>query len=582
MMDILMDDFESEYMKDMASADDLVFMGGRKTISLNGTWNYAIDQYNTCLRQKWFKEYYKDADGRTLPVDFSFDEWPTVELPCNMNLVEKEFFWYEGPFVFTRKFKWEKEEDEKVLLRIGAANYKARVFVNGEYAGMHLGGNTPFVLDITALLKEDNRVIIVCDNTRHHWQVPTENTDWFNYSGIYRDIEIIRLPKSYIKDLRINLVPGSEFGKIEVSVETEGPGEYVNIQIPELDINEDIVISNNKGKCIFEKTPSLWTTKTPKLYDVAATFINDTVSDRVGFREIKVVGRDILLNGEPLFLHGISMHEDIESHGKALTDEDRLESVRIAGELGANFIRAAHYPHHENLAKLCDEIGMMLWEEIPVYWAIEFENKETYKDAENQLKELIKRDYNRASVIIWSVGNENADSDPRFRFMGSLADFAHDYDKTRPVSAACLVDGETNSIKDRLADKLDIIGQNEYLGWYSPNFDDLPKLFENSNPSKPVIITECGADAMPGYHGTIEEKGTEECQAYVYEKQIEVIKTIPYIKGMSPWILFDFRCPRRTSSIQLYYNRKGLCTSDRAYKKPAFEVLRKFYEEFEK
>lgn len=582
MLDILMDDFEGEYMVKIASADDLVFMGGRKTTSLNGTWNYAIDQYNTCLRQKWYKEFYRDGEGRTLPVDFSFDTWPTVDLPCNMNLVEKEFFWYEGPFVFTRKFNWNKKDEEKVILRVGAANYKARVFVNGEYAGMHLGGNTPFVLDITSYLKEENRIIIVSDNTRHHWQVPTENTDWFNYSGIYRDIELISLPLSYIKDFKVALVPGSDFGKIRIDVTTEGEGNCANVKIPELDVNEMIEISNGKGSIVLDRKPELWSTTNPKLYEVSASFEKDTIFDKVGFREISVVGRDILLNGETLFLHGISMHEDIESHGKALTDEDRLESVRIAQKLGANFIRAAHYPHHENLAKLCDELGMMLWEEIPVYWAIDFENPQTYEDAQNQLEELIKRDYNRASVVIWSVGNENLDSDPRYKFMGSLADFAHKYDKTRMVSAACLVDGETNSIKDRLADKLDIIGQNEYLGWYSPNFDDLPKLFENSDPSKPVIITELGADAMPGYHGTVDEKGTEECQAYIYERQIEVIKTIPYIKGMSPWILFDFRCPRRTSSIQLYYNRKGLYTADRSYKKPAFDVLSKFYKEFEK
>ena len=130
-----------------------------------------------------------------------------------------------------------------------------------------------------------------------------------------------------------------------------------------------------------------------------------------------------------------------------------------------------------------------------------------------------------------------------------------------------------------MAEKLDIIGVNEYMGWYSPNFDELDMLFKNSNPSKPVIITEFGADATAGLHGTVDDKGTEECQAEIYRRQTETIKNIPYIKGMSPWILFDFKCPRRTSSIQGFYNRKGLITSDRKYKKPAFYVLQKFYKE---
>ena len=161
--------------------------------------------------------------------------------------------------------------------------------------------------------------------------------------------------------------------------------------------------------------------------------------------------------------------------------------------------------------------------------------------------------------------------------MSRLADCAHRMDDTRMVSAACLVDGEKNMIHDRLEAYLDIIGLNEYCGWYSPDFNSLPELMSNSNPNKPVIITEFGADALTGYHGTYEDKGTEECQKYVYEKQIETLKDIEYIKGMTPWIMFDFRCPRRTSHIQKYYNRKGLLSEDKKYRKPAFYVLQEFY-----
>ena len=251
---------------------------------------------------------------------------------------------------------------------------------------------------------------------------------------------------------------------------------------------------------------------------------------------------------------------------------------RAAKELGCNFMRVAHYPHHENMAKLADEAGMLLWEEIPVYWAIRFARKETYEDAENQLKELITRDYNRASVIVWSVGNENADTDERLMFMKSLAQCAHGMDSTRLVSAACLVDAEENRIADRLADYLDVIGINEYCGWYTPDFSKLPQLMKNSDPDKPVIITEFGAVALQGLHGSASDKGTEECQADVYEKQIAVLREIDYIRGMTPWILFDFRCPRRTSSIQNYYNRKGLLAEDMTYRKPAFYVLQRFYQ----
>ena len=580
--DILISDYKQDYAGNNALAKDLIFMGGRQTYSLNGEWHYAIDQYDTCLRQKWFLEQYFDKDGRSLPVDFSFQDWPTISLPCSVNTEKPELFWYEGPLVFTRTFSWDMQENmgKKVFLRIGAANYFSYIFLNGKYICKHEGGSTPFMWDVTEYLEKENRILIVSDNTRNHLFVPTENTDWFNYSGVYRDIELVALPTEYLKDLKVNLVPHSDFSQIRIAAETSADSGIVTVEIPELQIATSMEIQNGKGEIVVEARPNLWSPETPILYDVTATFGQDKVVDRVGFREISVEGRDILLNSKKLFLRGVSVHEDSQFTGKALRDEERLTIIRAAKELGANYLRLAHYPHHENMAKLCDEQGILLWEEIPVYWAIAFDNPATYNNARNQLEELMCRDFNRASVIIWSVGNENLDSDDRFRFMGNLADFAHQYDNTRMVSAACLVDGETLSIKDRLAEKLDIIGVNEYIGWYSPNFEELPQLMNNSNPTKPVIISEFGADATPGLHGSVDDKGTEECQEAIYRKQIEVIRQIPYIKGITPWILFDFRCPRRTAAIQGYYNRKGLVSSDRTYYKPAFSVLQSFYREF--
>ena len=580
--DILISDYKQDYAGNNALAKDLIFMGGRQTYSLNGEWHYAIDQYDTCLRQKWFLEQYFDKDGRSLPVDFSFQDWPTISLPCSVNTEKPELFWYEGPLVFTRTFSWDMQENmgKKVFLRIGAANYFSYIFLNGKYICKHEGGSTPFMWDVTEYLEKENRILIVSDNTRNHLFVPTENTDWFNYSGVYRDIELVALPTEYLKDLKVNLVPHSDFSQIRIAAEASADSGIVTVEIPELQIATSMEIQNGKGEIVVEARPNLWSPETPILYDVTATFGQDKVVDRVGFREISVEGRDILLNGKKLFLRGVSVHEDSQFTGKALNDEERLTIIRTAKELGANYLRLAHYPHHENMAKLCDEQGILLWEEIPVYWAIAFDNPATYNNARNQLEELMCRDFNRASVIIWSVGNENLDSDDRFRFMGNLADFAHQYDNTRMVSAACLVDGETLSIKDRLAEKLDIIGVNEYIGWYSPNFEELPQLMNNSNPTKPVIISEFGADATPGLHGSVDDKGTEECQEAIYRKQIEVIRQIPYIKGITPWILFDFRCPRRTAAIQGYYNRKGLVSSDRTYYKPAFSVLQSFYREF--
>lgn len=574
-----MESVGSEYFEKITTADSMIFDRFRRKESLNGHWHYAVDQYDVFLRQKWFNENYYDAGGNTLPVDYSFDEWELMDLPCCWNTVDRMYMLYEGSMVFTRKFIYANQnEDERMILKIGAANYICRVFLNKKYVGMHRGGSTPAYFDITDYLQHDNRIFLQVDNTRRNNQVPMENTDWFNYGGVYRDIDLFRVPKVHIRDFKIALEPDSDFGKIRAGVSvSENYSGTALLTINELGITQQIEVTNGTGEVIFDASPELWSPENPKLYDVTLECAGDKVRDRVGFREIRVKGMDIVLNGKPLFLRGISCHEDSVEHGKALTDEERIENINAAKELGCNFMRVAHYPHNERMAQLADEMGLLLWEEVPVYWDIRFDSEDTYSDAENQLRELITRDFNRASVIIWSVGNENDDTDDRLKFMSRLAECAHSIDKTRMVSAACLVNSQKNAIEDRLEQYLDIIGLNEYCGWYTAEWRMLPELFENSDPKKPVIITEFGADAYPKLHGTITDKGTEDCQAYVYERQTETIRNIAYIKGMTPWILHDFRCPRRTSVNQRYYNTKGLLSADKKYKKSAFFVLQEFY-----
>ena len=578
--DINLEDYTGEYEGKDALAKDLIFTGGRKYESLNGLWHYAVDQYETAIRQHWFEER-TEMNGISLPVDFSFDEWPTMQLPCSWNMQDRMYYLYESSMVFTRRFNFKKGENERVFLRVGAANYILRVFLNKQYVGMHRGGSTPMVFEITDLLEEKNRIMLVCDATRRPEQVPTENTDWFNYGGVYRDIRIFRVPKTFIKDFKISLAPGKTMDRIRASVELSDKSSLrAVLSIPELNHEAAIEVKDGKGSVDF-RFPGLrlWSPEDPKLYDVSVTIPGDAVSDTVGFRKVEVVGRDILLNGKLVFLRGISCHEDSFVNGKAVSEEECIQAINDAKELGCNFMRLAHYPHTEKMAKLADKMGILLWEEIPVYWAIRFRRPATYRDAENQLLELITRDYNRASVIIWSVGNENADSDERLSFMRRLAETAHRTDKTRLVSAACLVSMEKLAIADRLAAYIDVIGLNEYYGWYAPDFTQLPKLFENSNPDKPVVISEFGADALYGHRGSRSDKGTEDCMADVYEKQIATLRTIPYIKGISPWILYDFRCPRRASVIQQYFNRKGLIDAERKHKKLGFFLMQEFYRE---
>jgi beta-glucuronidase len=322
-----------------------------------------------------------------------------------------------------------------------------------------------------------------------------------------------------------------------------------------------------------------WSPEHPTLYDVVVEAGEDRVSDRIGFREITVRGTEILLNGDPIFLRGMCVHEDDEQMGRATSREDIARRLAHAKELGCNFLRLAHYPHHEWVAQMADEAGLMLWAEIAVYWAIDFGNSTTMRDARNQLSELILRDRNRASIVIWGLGNENADTDARLHFLSSLTQTARALDGTRLVSAACLIDKQAKRIADRLTAQLDVIGINEYYGWYDPDFGELVAIGRNSSPGKPVIVTETGGDALAGLHGAETMLTTEERQTWIYRNQIATLREIPFVRGMTPWVLYDFRSLRRQNSYQRGYNIKGLIARDKRTKKAAFSALQTFYHE---
>lgn len=574
------EDFMKPFEGKKLTYKDMLNDAGRAVESLNGRWHFAVDQYDMSLRSNWFLEKEKDDNGRYLPLDYDFDQWETVSVPSCWNLQKEKYFYYESNGIYTRTFRYfPVRKNERVFLRFGAAAYAALVFFNTTFVGSHEGASTPFYVEVTDLLKENNRLAVVVENRRKPTRVPMHNTDWFNYGGLYRDVELIRVPQSFIRDYFVRLRPDGCFNTIDVDVTVEGLDRdgTLSVDIPELNISQKLSIKKGQGSAAITAEPELWSPDNPRLYEVRLSYKEDQVTEQIGFREIKVNGTDIYLNGKKIFLRGISCHEESIKNGKSISEDEIIENFILAKEMNCNYLRLVHYPHTEKTARIADKMGMMLWEEIPVYWSIAFEHTPTYRDAENQLLEMIKRDRNRASVIIWSVGNENADTDSRLTFMKSLASKARQTDPTRLITAANVINHVDNKIEDRLAEFLDVIGINQYYGWYDPDYSKLPKLFENSKPDKPVIISEFGGGARAGQRGTINDCFTEDNQLHIYRMQISVMERIPYIKGISPWILYDFRSPRRTNPYQDYYNRKGLLSEDKKHKKLAFDVMKEFY-----
>jgi beta-glucuronidase len=564
------------------NAENMIFVGGRKREQLNGLWHTVLDQYDVGLRDNWHIVRGRNEQGEQIPWDYHPEQGELSWVPGCWNLLRPEYFYFEGSVWYSRSFVYKAlGDEERVYLRIGGANYDTKIYLNSEFLGNHYGGSTPFFVELTGKLREDNIIQVCVNNTRTLDRVPMRNTDWYNWGGLYRDIELIRVPAIFIKDFKMHLVPDGTYESIAVRVQISDPdaGGDVTVEIPQLNLERRFALRGGVCEQTIKAKPELWSPETPRCYDVFVRYAEDRVHDRIGLRQIEVQGTEIRLNGEPLFLRGVSVHEDDALKGKYSDREDIARRYRHAKELGCNFLRLAHYPHHELASQMADETGLLLWEEIPVYWAIDFENQSTYGDAENQLCELITRDYNRASVIIWSVGNENADTDARLEFMKKLAGKAKSIDPSRLVTAACLVNHEKIRIEDRLTRYLDVIGLNEYYGWYKPNFEELEVLGRNSNPDKPVVISEFGAGAKAGHHGSVSEKFTEEYMEHVYEKQIRTIKKLDYVKGLTPWILYDFTCPRRQNRYQNGYNRKGLIAEDKETKKKAFFTLQSFYRE---
>ena len=383
--------------------------------------------------------------------------------------------------------------------------------------------------------------------------------------------------ETFIEDYFVQLAKHSR-SQIAGWVRINGAGKptEVTVEIPEIGIEQTVTTDTNGYAVLrFPAKVALWSPEDPKLYQVVLSAAGDRIEDQIGFRTIETSGAKILLNGKPIFLRGVSIHEEAPFRGgRAFSREDDQILLGWARELGCNYVRLAHYPHNEDMVRLADRMGMLVWEEIPVYWGIDWQNPETLQNAEEQIRELIARDHNRAAVIFWSIANETPIQPARLKFLTKLAGDARELDGTRLVTAAM-----TQSSGDPLGEVVDVIGVNEYIGWYEGRPEDADQTKWKSDQNKPMILSEFGAGALYGNHGPADVRWTEEYQASVYEHQIKMLKQIPFLVGMSPWVLMDFHDPTRFLTItQDWHNRKGLI-SDRGQRKQAFYVLQIFYRE---
>jgi beta-glucuronidase len=567
---------------------------GRKTTSLDGQWQAIIDPYESGFYNYRYQPsdngFFKNAKPKSKSdlIEYDFDSSGTLKVPGDWNTQTDRLFFYEGTIWYKKSFDYQRRPNTRLFVYFAAANYFADVYLNGEKVGQHEGGFTPFNFEVTNLVRNTGNFLIVkVDNKRRRDAVPTLMTDWWNYGGLTRQVKLVETPSTFVHDYVIQLQKGSR-DRINGWVKLTGEklDQRVTIRIPEAGISKSFTTDGHGLAAIdFNADLKLWSPDNPKLYDVTIAAETDQVRDRIGFRSIETRGTEILLNGRPIFLRGVCLHEEAPFRGgRAYSREDALILLGWAKELGANFVRLAHYPHNEFMVKEADRLGIMVWSEIPVYWTILWENPATLENARNQLNEMIARDKNRAAVVIWSVANETPLSDARLSFLKNLIAYARSLDSGRLISAAMerhYIDATTQMIDDPLGEYLDVLGCNEYVGWYDGLPDKADRLEWKSKYQKPLVMSEFGGDALYGNHGDALTRWTEEYQESIYHHQLNMLKRIPFLRGTAPWILMDFRSPRRPlPKIQDYWNRKGLI-SNRGEKKKAFYVMQRYYRELQ-
>jgi len=554
----------------------------RSTTSLNGAWHVIVDPFENGKER--FSRDAKPKDKSDL-VEYSFDLSPVLNVPGDWNTQRDALMFYEGPVWYRTEFSYHKREGTRVFVYFGAANYRTAVYLNGEKLGEHEGGFTPFNFEVTSSMREGGNFLIVqVNNTRRQDGVPGMRFDWWSYGGITRDVMLVEVPAVFIQDYSLQKERGSQ-SEISGWVQLNGSrsSREITLEIPEAGIHKTFSAdATGRATFMFRAKLELWSPEDPKLYDVVLKSGDDTVHDQIGFRTIEVQGAKILLNGKPIFLRGISMHEEAPfREGRAFSVEDAQTLLGWVKELGCNFVRFAHYPHNENEIRLADRMGLLVWSEIPVYWDIDWSNPVTLANAQTQLRDMIARDHNRAAVVLWSLSNETPVKAERLPFLKQLAQDARELDSTRLITSALNHTDNTGAdertLSDPLGEVLDVLGLNEYLGWYGGRPEDADKLQWKLTWNKPLIVSEFGGGAPYGRHGDADERWTEEYQENLYQHQLGMVERMPNLAGMSPWVLMDFRSPlRMLPGVQDYHNRKGVI-SNRGQRKLAFYTLQKFY-----
>ncbi|MHA1265807.1 MAG: glycoside hydrolase family 2 protein [Candidatus Helarchaeota archaeon] len=530
-------------------------------ISLNSSdWRYRCDPDALGERENWHDPGF---------IKKRWDELPTVSIPsCWNTILEKGKYPYDryiGYFWFFSHFVLKNiDDDHTYYISFKAINYYCKIWINGTYLGDHEGGFLPFKLRIpTKILEEMNFLTVTVENYRRADRLPALFFDWYHWGGIFRDVDLEILPKERVEWAHITtkeLLANSAILFVECKLTQKGRLTWKILQNSTV-IKQDCIDANGKKLqfLINVPDPQLWSVKNPTLYEFQAQ-LNDSseiYSTKFGIRTISVGPHGIYLNGHIIKLRGVSLHEELMPYGRSIPRPERAKDLHAIKKLGFNTLRTAHYSHDETLLHFADKIGLLVLEEIPVYWNCDFKNPNVLKLAAKMLRSLIFRDFNHPSVILWSVGNEiPVEHKACYDFIDQLMRYGRKLDSSRIITYV-----SSRMVSDRLRKNSDLPCLNIYFGWYlfsERNLNRVLDLIHATASNQPLLITEFGAGAKYGFHSADLLKFSEEKQASILSESILTFNSKNYIAGWIIWIYRDFRSPIRTNRYQQGFNRKGI------------------------
>ncbi|MCT4488129.1 beta-glucuronidase [Levilactobacillus parabrevis] len=575
----------------------------RSVLSLNGIWSFKMQ-----------------ADGERHDPVAPLQTTEVMAVPASFNdqtanpelRQHSGYFWYERDFTVPAALM-----DQRLSLRFGSATHEAWVFVNGTAVGHHKGGFTPFELPINdAVQAGTNRLTVKISNLLDHSTLPVgnytetkdangntvahvdENFDFFNYAGLHRNVSLLATPWNRVEDITVtpHIDLAMTSADIDVAVKTTAAA---TVKVTLLDEEGTVVATTNGADSTLHlDNIHLWQPLNAYLYQARIEILDDdTVVDSYtepfGLRTIEIKSGKFLINGEPFYFKGFGKHEDSYVNGRGMNEAVNVLDLNLLKKIGANSFRTSHYPYSEEMMRLCDREGIVVIDEVPAVGLMpdfNFDVSSAFKNTEDPfwstvktqaaheqaLKEMIGRDKNHASVVIWSIANEPATFLPGAHdYFEPLFKLARSLDtQNRPCTYINIMMSTPD--RDTCSDLADLLTLNRYYGWYLQTGDlkaaaaaeetEL-RTWQEKWPNKPIMFTEFGADTVAGVHSAYNEPFSEEYQVNYYDMNAKIFDKIDNFVGEQLWNFADFQTKFGINRVQ--GNKKGIFTRSREPKAAA-------------